>query len=228
MYGKIFESMYDGTIAVNWKGLITLQQMIVLCDSDGIIDMTPPALSRRTNIPLEIIEEGIAFLEKPDAYSRSPSEEGRRIVRLDESRIWGWRIVNHKYYRDLASREDKREKATNRQRRHRAKSPQVTEITKVSRTVTPSHACHAMQDADADANTTKGEASPHPRELVWQMGASMGIDRKLIGKLVKQYTAESVAEKLTVMAMRPPANPPAYLIGALRPHMDELGENYID
>ena len=59
MYGKIFQSMYDGTISVNWKGLVTFQQMIVLCDSEGVIDITPPALSNRTRIPLEIIEEGI-------------------------------------------------------------------------------------------------------------------------------------------------------------------------
>jgi len=110
MYGKIFESIYDGTIAVNWKALVTFQQLIVLCESDGTIDMTPPAISRRTNIPLDIIEEGLDYLQKPDPYSRSKAEEGRRIVPLDPERIWGWRIVNHKYYRDLASKEDKREK----------------------------------------------------------------------------------------------------------------------
>jgi hypothetical protein len=90
--------------------MIVFQQMIVLCDSQGVIDMTPPAISRRTNIPLDIIEAGIEYLEKPDPYSRSQKEEGRRIVLIDDSRKWGWRIVNHKYYRDLASKDDKREK----------------------------------------------------------------------------------------------------------------------
>lgn len=70
MYGKIFDSMYDGTISANWQGLVTFQQMIVLCDADGVIDMTPPALSRRTGIPLEIIEKGIEFLESIEAITR--------------------------------------------------------------------------------------------------------------------------------------------------------------
>jgi len=107
MYGKIFDSMYDGTIAANWKALVTFQQMIVLCGADGVIDMTPPALSRRTGIPLEIIEEGIEVLANPDPYSRSQVEDGRRIVLIDENRPWGWIIVNHKHYRDLVSKSDK-------------------------------------------------------------------------------------------------------------------------
>ena len=54
MYGKIFESMYDGSMYGQWEAIITMQQMIVLADKDGIVDITPPALSARTSIPLEI------------------------------------------------------------------------------------------------------------------------------------------------------------------------------
>ena len=86
MYGKIFDSMYDSTISANWQGMVTFQQLIVLSDSDGVIDMTPPAISRRTGIPLDIIEVGIEYLESPDVYSRNPNEDGKRIIRLDEHR----------------------------------------------------------------------------------------------------------------------------------------------
>lgn len=120
MYGKIFESMYDGTIAANWKALITFQQMIVLSDQHGVCDIHPPALAKRTGIPLEIIEEGIAYLEKPDIYSRSQEHEGRRIVLLDDHRPWGWSIVNHKHYRDLSSTEDRREKDRLRKQKQRS------------------------------------------------------------------------------------------------------------
>jgi len=147
MYGKIFESMYDGTISVNWKALVTFQQMIVLCDSDGILDMTPPAISRRTNIPLDIIEEGIEFLQKPDPYSRSKAEEGRRIVLIDADRSWGWRIVNHKYYRDLASREDKKEKDRLRIAEKRNKINNVASCSDVSQ-MSP------IQDTDTNTNKT--------------------------------------------------------------------------
>jgi hypothetical protein len=70
--------------------------------------MTPIAISRRTTIPLEIIEEGIRCLEQPDPDSRSPLEEGRRIVRISDHRDWGWMLVNHKHYHSLRSNEERR------------------------------------------------------------------------------------------------------------------------
>jgi len=127
MYGKIFESMYDGTISSNWKALITFQQMIVLSDSQGVIDIHPPALSKRTGIPLDIIEDGIEYLEQPDKYSRSQDHEGRRILRLNEHRPWGWSIVNHQHYRDLSSTEDRREKDRLRKQKQRSAAKCPTE-----------------------------------------------------------------------------------------------------
>lgn len=109
MYGKLFTSMYDGTLRVNWKALVTFQQMICLCDAVGVIDMTPEAIHGRTGIPLDIIQAGIEHLEAPDPGSRTPDMEGRRIERLDHHRPWGWRIVNHQKYRDLMNQEEKRE-----------------------------------------------------------------------------------------------------------------------
>src|SRR5471030_121593 len=97
MYGKLFEQMYNGTLGTRgpWQALVTFQQMIILADKDGGVDMTAEVISKRSTVPLEIIAEGIRCLELPDPESRSPNEEGRRIVRLDPDRSWGWRIVNH-------------------------------------------------------------------------------------------------------------------------------------
>ena len=110
MYGKVFESMYDGTLSADWKAMVTFQQFIVLADSQGVVDYTPPALSRRTGIPLDILEHGIEKLQQPDKYSRSPEMDGQRIELIDDHRPWGWHIVNYEHYKRLASREDKREK----------------------------------------------------------------------------------------------------------------------
>ena len=111
MYGKLFTQMYDGTLGTEgpWEALVTFQQMIILADQDGVVDMTAEALSRRTTIPLDVIRKGIAALEKPDPHSRTPDEEGRRIVRLSETRDWGWRLVNHGKYRAIRSAEDRRQ-----------------------------------------------------------------------------------------------------------------------
>ena len=111
MYGKIFTQMYSGTLASKgpWQALVTFQQLIVLSDAQGIVDMTVDAISRVTTIPEEIIRIGIAALEAPDEGSRTPDEDGRRIVRLSETRDWGWQIVNYVKYRAIRSAEDRRE-----------------------------------------------------------------------------------------------------------------------
>ena len=111
MFGKVFQQMYDGTLgtAGPWEALVTFQQMIVLADKNGDVDLTMPALSRRTTIPLPIIEKGIEALMKPDRYSRTPGEDGRRIVLLDDHRPWGWRIVNYIKYRDIKSEQERRD-----------------------------------------------------------------------------------------------------------------------
>lgn len=111
MYGKLFAQMYDGTLATKgpWQALVTFQQLVILADLEGVVDMTADALARRTTIPLAIIEDGIRSLEEADPDSRTPTEEGRRIVRLSDSRPWGWRIVNYEHYRKLRTADERRE-----------------------------------------------------------------------------------------------------------------------
>ena len=109
MYGKIFQSMYEGSMYGDWKAIATLQQMIVLCNRFGVLDMTPEALAAKTSFPVALIKAGLEKLALPDPQSRSDKEEGRRIILLDPSRSWGWKIVNHAKYRQIASLEDRLE-----------------------------------------------------------------------------------------------------------------------
>ena len=122
MYGKLFSQMYDGTLGTKgpWEALVTFQQMVILADQHGFVDMTPEALSRRTTIPLEIVQKGIQTLLEPDPASRSPDEDGRRIVPIDADRPWGWRIVNYLHYRRIRSEEERREYHRQYMRKRRA------------------------------------------------------------------------------------------------------------
>ncbi|MCC6486427.1 MAG: hypothetical protein IT364_02925 [Candidatus Hydrogenedentes bacterium] len=109
MYAKIFQQIYDSSVCEDWQVMITFQQLLILANQDGVVDMTPEAISRRTNIPLKIISHGIRKLEQPDPRSRSGDMEGRRVVLIDNHRDWGWWIVNYQHYRELAKAEEKRE-----------------------------------------------------------------------------------------------------------------------
>ena len=128
-----------------WQALVTFQQMIVLADINGTVDMTADAIARETTIPLEIINTGIEALEKPDPESRSPEEEGRRIIRLRENSTWGWKIVNYAHYRKIQSEEQRAEyQAQYYRTKIKPKRQQIQQASTDS-----IHSRHAEVDADA-------------------------------------------------------------------------------
>lgn len=159
MYAKIFESIYDGTLVEDWRALVTFEQMLILSDPDGILDVTAASISRRTGIPLKIIHAGIDVLEKPDPNSRTPDEDGKRIVRLDPHRSWGWRIVNHKKYKGIRNAQDRREymqeymrdyRKNNQQNQEPCKQEVLTEFTKVNSKHSLAELAHTYTEADTD------------------------------------------------------------------------------
>ena len=92
MYAKIFASIYQGTLRGNTNGLVVFTNMLAHADSAGWVDIHPRAISEETGLPIEKVREAIAELSAPDPESRSPEEEGRRIVLLDDHGIGagGW------------------------------------------------------------------------------------------------------------------------------------------
>lgn len=163
MYGKVFDSMFDGTLASRgpWQALVTFQQMIVLANPDGMVDMTADAIARRTSIPLEIIELGIAKLMEPDPRSRTPDEDGRRIVLLDDHRDWGWKIVNHAKYQAMRSAAERREYLRNAQaeRRARLKADAASTVVNNVNTASAKINMSTPTDTDSDATTSKARKS---------------------------------------------------------------------
>lgn len=158
MYGKLFAQMYDGTLGTKgpWQALVTFQQLVILADKQGVVDMTTEAISRRTTIPLEIITEGIKALEQPDPQSRSPALEGRRIERLNTDRDWGWSIVNYARYRAIRTQDDRREYMKMYQRQRRA-------LVKSSTLSTSGKQSQPIAEAEAEADTkVKGNVGLSP------------------------------------------------------------------
>jgi len=205
MYGKIFDSIYDGTLRANWMALVTFQQLIILGGPEGIVDMTPHAIHGRTGIPLEIIEEGLKHLAEPDPLSRSIEEDGRRVVLLDPARPWGWRLVNHAYYRDLLSRDDKREKdrrriaekrekennkksVTSRDVAHsRTSSPQIADVAHTDTTT------DTTTDTDTDTTTKEKESTPGLNTTSWKTWVEY---RSKIRKPLKPASIQAAQRKL--------------------------------
>jgi uncharacterized phage protein (TIGR02220 family) len=153
MYAKVFAQMYDGSLCTNgpWQALVTFQQFLVLADQEGFVDMTAEAISRRTTIPLSIIEAGIEELSKPDPKSRTPDHDGRRIIPISPERDWGWIVVNYKVYRSLKREIDRRDYHREYWHTREKKRPlNTTQHTQPSQPIADTYA-----EADTEADTTK-------------------------------------------------------------------------
>jgi hypothetical protein len=100
--------------------------LLVLADRDGVVDMTLDAIARRTNVPETIVANAIAHLMCADRASRSPEEDGRRLVKLDSRRDWGWQIVNYDHYRNIRDEESRRAYFRDRKRQQRLQAAEKT------------------------------------------------------------------------------------------------------
>lgn len=169
MYGKIFKQIYDGSLYGHWQAMVTLQQMIVLADRDGFVDMTPQALSARTGIPFEIIQQGLAELEQPDPASRTAEDEGRRIVRVSDTRTWGWHITNYTHFRKLYREEERREYKRQWMRDKRGQEKSTTST---------SGQCGPMGEGEGEGEELKEQVDPSGSTSAAAGGSTVKRERR--------------------------------------------------
>ena len=150
MFAKVFGQIFDSSVAEDYLVRLVFEDFLVLADKLGVVDMTPQAVSRRTNVPLEIVQRGILVLSSPDPESRSQGEEGRRLVPIDSHRSWGWQIVNYEHYRNLRDEEARRAYFRDAKREQRSKkcadSPAASNSVKDS----PTNSTQAEAEAEAE------------------------------------------------------------------------------
>lgn len=163
MYAKLFASIYQGTLRGNTHGLVVFTNLLAHADQEGWVDIHPRAIAEEVGLSIDEVKKAIEELESPDIESRSPEEDGRRIVKMDVHRAWGWKIVNYGKYRSIRSEEDRREQNRLAQQRFREKhsnknkqesAPVSNSKPSVSNSKQPS-AESAHTEADAEVDTDK-------------------------------------------------------------------------
>src|SRR4030066_883039 len=95
MYGKIFKSVFEGTMRGKRDVLLVWMNLIVNADKDGYIDRTFRVIADETGMPLDDVKNAILELESPDTDSRSQELDGRRLGRRDGHPNWGGRCGNY-------------------------------------------------------------------------------------------------------------------------------------
>ena len=101
-YTPVFGSLFQGSLCGQWPELPVFCTLLPLADKNGHLDYSFAYLSAVTGWPEDLLRQGIAALERADPASRNPDDNGRRLTRLRDNTEWGWRIVNHGYYREKA------------------------------------------------------------------------------------------------------------------------------
>ncbi len=156
MYAKVYEAIFDSSLAEDYQVRHVFEDLLKLADQDGVVNRTPEAIARRTNVPLEIVQRAITELLKPDHRSQSKAHEGRRIIPLQADRDWGWQIVNHGYYRKLRTAEEKRQSDRERQKSVRARQPltekKATDCDTKLQSVTSAYASASVSEGSAEGN----------------------------------------------------------------------------
>lgn len=158
MYAKVFTSIWDGSLYGKLEGSAVMMACVTLCNAQGILDMTPEAISGRTGWPVDFVREGIRQLEQPDPRSRTPDQDGRRLLRLDSHRDWGWLIVNYQKYRGMKDLDTVREQTKARVQKLRDKKRSEANGNGSVTDVTLGNA----QKRQAEAEAEEGKNPPTP------------------------------------------------------------------
>jgi hypothetical protein len=151
MYAKLFKSIYQGTLRGDSGGILVFTNLLANADQTGRVDMHPRAIAEEIGLDVERVKEILLRLEAPDDESRSPELEGRRIVRIDGHRAWGWEIVNYLKYRAIRNEEDRREQ--NRASQERWRNKQSKPASAEGKQEKPRKPESAQEEADGDAYT---------------------------------------------------------------------------
>lgn len=107
MYGKIFESMFTGSMVGAGSHVFAVWGYVLAnTKPDGYVELNPILLAAIIGETREKVQEAIDVLCEPDPDSRNKDEEGRRLVR--EGQFY-YRVVTYHHYRNLRNDEERRE-----------------------------------------------------------------------------------------------------------------------
>jgi hypothetical protein len=118
MYGKAYESMYQGSMVGAGLNVFAVWNYIIANTHFGVIELNPRLLAAILGGPVGEIEKAIEFLSHPDPESRSKVEDGRRIVREGQ---FQYRVVNWGEYQEMRHASDLKEYNRRKQAEYRAR-----------------------------------------------------------------------------------------------------------
>lgn len=164
MFGKHFASTYTGSMYGAGPVVFAVWGYVIANAVKGRVELNPTALAHIIGTTSDEIERAIAYLEAPDARSRSVEHEGRRLIREG---AFQFQVPTHDKYRAIRNEDDRREQNRQAKQRQRLReSPQDTADDRTSPQMTALHrvspqmsSLSAQAEAEAETET---ELPPTP------------------------------------------------------------------
>jgi len=98
-YAKIFRSMYTGSMYGAGLHVFAVWGWVLANkDENGGVEINPTLVAHQLGGPVDQVESAIEYLTQADPSSRTPEENGRRLIKVSQ---FGYRVVNHDRYRRL-------------------------------------------------------------------------------------------------------------------------------
>ena len=94
---KLFSSIVTSSIWVEDDAILRVWiAMLAMADAEGVVEGSVPGFANLAHVTTEQMRLAVDTLSSPDADSRTPDHEGRRIEAIEG----GWRILNYGTYRE--------------------------------------------------------------------------------------------------------------------------------
>lgn len=116
MFGKHFESMYDGSMYGAGLAVFAVWGWIISHARAGVVELNPKRLADTLGGKEEEVQQALEYLQRPDPHSRFKACEGKRLVKEGE---YQYRLPSWEYYQKIRSELDRREYNRQKQREHR-------------------------------------------------------------------------------------------------------------
>lgn len=121
-YTKLFHRIITSSI---WDEpdyvRVTWITLLAMANQDGYVGATRKSLAMLSRVSEADCDKALSVFMAPDAESRSPENDGRRIEKVEG----GWQLLNYAKHRDAVSDDPAAAKARERQKRFRDKQQDI-------------------------------------------------------------------------------------------------------
>lgn len=118
MYGKHFDSMYEGSMYGAGISVFAVWGYVIAHVQKSRVELNPKKLSDTLGGTIEAVESAIDFLMSPDANSRHKQHEGRRLIKEGQFQYF---VPSWDTYQGIRNSDDRREYNRVKQAEHRAR-----------------------------------------------------------------------------------------------------------